>query len=173
MNEITHISHSKMIFLWFLILAAAADFLSEFSELPSFIRIFACTFFSLCRRRCLLISHISAQDAESCQDEKSKPSPPVLSPCSLPISQLSTLRCGEAKQTAVQTPQIITQESHWERCVGSGCDSVCAPVFTDIHLHMSWPQPIRSHRCVSGFGLGAMHDVACGGCMLHMYYRAR
>lgn len=67
--------------------------------------------------------------------KKRKPSLPVLSPppFSRPISQLSTPQCAEAKQTAVQTPQIITQESHWERCVGSGC----APVFTDIHLHMS------------------------------------
>lgn len=73
---------------------------------------------------------------------KRKASPPVFSPRSPPLAQLSTPRRSEAEQTAVQTPQIITQESHWERCVGSGDDSVCAPVFTDIHLHMSWPQPI-------------------------------
>lgn len=70
-----------------------------------------------------------------------------LVPCSPPLTQLCTLQCGKAKKTAVQTPQIITQESHWERCVGSGCDSVCAPVGFDIHLHMSQPQPIRSHGC--------------------------
>ncbi|CAB1436064.1 unnamed protein product, partial [Pleuronectes platessa] len=52
-------------------------------------------------------------------------------------AELGTLRRGEAKQTAVQTPQIITQKSHWERWVGSGCDSVGAPMFIDIHLHMS------------------------------------
>lgn len=77
-----------------------------------------------------------------------------LVPRSPPLTQLSTLRCGKAKQTAVQTPQIITQESHWERCVGSGCVSMSAPVFTDIHLHMSRPQLIRSHECGFGFGFG-------------------
>lgn len=38
-----------------------------------------------------------------------------LVPRSPPLTQLSTLQSSEAKQTAVQTPQIITQESHWER----------------------------------------------------------
>lgn len=38
--------------------------------------------------------------------------------------------------------------------MGSGCDSVSAPVFTDIHLHMSRPQPIRSHGHGFGFGFG-------------------
>lgn len=70
---------------------------------------------------------------------KRKPSPPVLSP----FSSSRSAQHPTAKQTAVQAPQIITQESHWERCPGSGCDSVCASVFTDIHLHMSQPQPIR------------------------------
>lgn len=107
----------------------------------SFIRIFISSSFCLCRRLCLLISHTSAQDGEMTKEIFIC----CLVPCSPPLTQLSTLRRGEAKQTAVQTPQIITQESHWERCVGSGCDSVRAPVVTDIRLRMSRPHPIRSH----------------------------
>lgn len=114
-------------------------------------------FFPLCRSLCLLISHIFAQDGECCRDEKENLL--LLScPRSPPLTQLSTLQRGGVKQTAVQTPQIITQESHWERCVGSGCDSVCAPVFTGIHLHMSRPQPIRSHGRVFGFGFGLINS---------------
>lgn len=90
---------------------------------------------------------------ESFAGMKKETFPPVLSPCS-PLTQLSALRYGKVKQTAVQTPQIITQESHWERCVGSGCDSMCAPVFTDIHLHMSRPLLIRDYGRGFGFGFG-------------------
>ena len=88
--------------------------------------------------------------------------PPVFPP----LTQLSTLRRGKAKQTAVQTPQIITQESYWERCVGSGCDSMCAPVFTDIHLHMS--RPLANHKAwMLNVGFGFFFGVgwiqpACG-----------
>lgn len=85
-----------------------------------------------------------------------------LVPCSPPLTQLSTLQCGEAEQTAVQTPQIITQESHWERCVGSGGDSVCAPVGSDIHLHVSRPQPVKSRGRGFGFGLGGNKNMRCG-----------
>lgn len=65
-----------------------------------------------------------------------------------PSLKLTTLWCSDAKQTAVQTPQIITGDSHWERRAGKWLwVSGCPPVFADIHLHMSRPQPIRCHAC--------------------------
>lgn len=155
-----------------------ADFLCNFSEPSSFIRIFTTTIFSLSPPEvmCLLISHISAQDGECVAWMKKETFSSCLFPLrSPPLTRLSTLRRGKAKQTAVQTPQIITQESHWERCVGSGCDSTCAPTFTDIHLHMSQPPSNQKPRMLiwRRFRGNKQNLVAYSSCMLHIYYHTR
>lgn len=141
-------SHTLVTLWWFSLRCLTCRFFyqSEFSKPPSSIQV---SYFNLSSRRrrrpCLLIPHISAQDGECVARMKKETFPSCLvqpphTQFFLPLSLSSApLRRCKSKQTAVQAPQIITQESHWERCVGSGCDSMCAAVFTDIHLHMPRP----------------------------------
>lgn len=155
-NEITHISHTVAVFF---AVSSMQIFPKRVQQTAVIYSGFLLQPFSRRRGRpCLLISHISAQDGECVAGMKKETFPSCLvSPPTpqffllLSLSSAPLRRC-KSKQTAVQAPQIITQESHWERCVGSGCDSMCAAVFTDIHLHMSRPRPIKKKR---GRGSGA------------------
>lgn len=61
-------------------------------------------------------------------------------------------RRSTAKQTAVQTPKIIMLESHWEECVGSGCN--LTDELADIYLITP-----ENHEHNSGFVSG--NKVAC------------
>lgn len=130
---------------------------------------FTSTFFRLCGSSCLLISHIFAQDEECCWDKKKEetffsclvppPRPPLFSP---PLTQLSTLRRGEAKQTAVQTPQIITQESHWVRCVGEWLRlSGCTSVYWHSSPYVMTPANQKPRTWISALVLGGINTSRC------------
>lgn len=122
--------------MWFLILAVDADFLSEFSEPPSFIRIFTSTFFCLRGRLCLLISHISAQDGERRRDEKGSHLPLSCPPPILLLS-LSSAPYGAAKlsRRLSRLPRSLhrnhTGRGVWEVAVAQ-CVSQCLLTFISI-----------------------------------------
>lgn len=142
-------------------LAVRVDLLGKFIDALSVAKIFcAVTCFALCRRLCLLISHVSAQEGAGCQDEKGNfllPSRPRV----LLFSLSSAPHCAaELSRRPFRLPRSLHRSHTGKRCVGSGDDSVCAPVFTDIHLHMSPPWPIRSLILTFGFGETKLPPVA-------------
>lgn len=122
--------------------------------------LFAVTCFALYGRLYLLISHVSAQEGACCQDEKGNfflPSRPRV----LLFSLSSAPHCAaELSRRPFRLPGSLHRSHTGKRCVGSSGDSVCAPMFTDIHLHMSPSWPITGHILTFGFGETKLPPVA-------------
>lgn len=79
-----------------------------------------------------------------------------------PLTQPWTLWRSKDKQTAVQTPQIIMQGSHWERCVESG--SLSAPVSFLTFVSICY-DPGQSEMVWGEW----THVIACSSGMFHIY----